>query len=268
VLAYTIAGFAILRCRSCGLLRTEVPEGFDPRTIYDRDYFQGGRGDGYFDYLGSEGHLEEEYAARLAFIRRFSPGGSLLDVGCATGGFLAHARHSFDVQGLDVSGFAVGEAIRKGLEVERASLEDAKGLRPPYDVVALFDTIEHLASPARTLRRANEVLRQDGHVVLSTGDASSAVARVLGAKWRLLTPPQHLWFFDARNLRLLLERSGFEIVAIERPWRRVPLSLAWHQIRRGRAGALPRALRRVVLPVNLFDAVTVAAKRSPTHASV
>ncbi len=259
---YAVKGWPILRCERCGLRWTDA-RGLDAASIYTEEYFQGGVPDGYFDYLGSERLLRDEYEARLALIRRHCRSGRLLEVGCATGGFLEIARKAFEVQGLDVSEFAANEARRKGLDVSCGTLLDSAtlDLDPPCDVIALFDTIEHLPEPAATLERAQARLSPGGTLVLSTGDAESPLARITGKRWRLMTPPQHLWFFGKKSLTTLLERLGFEVLAVEYPWRKVPISLAWYQLFRGAVGSLPDALGRLVLPVNLFDTMTVIARR-------
>lgn len=259
---YAVKGWPILRCERCGLRWTDA-RGLDAASIYTEAYFQGGVPDGYFDYLGSERLLRDEYEARLALIQRYRRGGRLLEVGCATGGFLQIARRAFEVRGLDVSAFAANEARRKGLDVSCGTLLDSAtlDLDPPCDVIALFDTIEHLPEPAATLERARARLSPGGTLVLSTGDAESPLARVTGKRWRLMTPPQHLWFFGKKSLTTLLSRLGFEVLAVEYPWRKVPISLAWYQLFRGAVGSLPDALGRLVLPVNLFDTMTLIARR-------
>lgn len=257
---FVVKGHPIRRCPSCGLLAAEVL-GFDAGRIYTEDYFQGGAPDGYFDYLGSEQLVGAEYEARLALLLRHVAAGRLLEVGCATGGFLACARSRFEVQGVDVSAFAVAEAREKGLDVRQGDVESAPGLEGPFDAAALFDTIEHLPAPRAALLRVSELLRPGGVVVLSTGDASSLVARASGRRWRLMTPPQHLWFFTRASMEALLARAGFEVLSITHAWRRVPVSLIWYQLFRGAARPLPSWLGRALVPVNLFDTMTVVARR-------
>jgi len=253
------AGYDIVRCRTCGLVRTAVPRGFAADAIYTEDYFQGRRPDGYFDYLSSETFLAEEYASRLDFVRSYVSTGRLLEVGCATGGFLAHARRHFSVQGVDVSNFAVQAAQAKGLEVECNSIEASTITKPPYDVVVMFDTVEHLPHPGEALARIHSLLSTRGYVFITTGDIGSAMARGLGKRWRLMTPPQHLWFFDRRTIGALLEAVGLRVSDVRYLWRRVPLSLAWYQVVRGKMGPLPFGLGNIVLPVNFHDTMTIVA---------
>jgi SAM-dependent methyltransferase len=257
---YTAKGYPIRRCPACGLLFAEVAD-FDANRIYTEAYFQGGAPDGYVDYLGSEPLLGAEYRQRLSWIRRYCASGRLLEVGCATGGFLACAREFFSVEGLDVSPFAVAEARRKGLRVFSGSVVSCEELTPPYDTVALFDTIEHLPAPRATLGRIFELLRPGGVIVLSTGDATSLLASLSGKRWRLMTPPQHLWFFSKKSLVTLLERVGFRVASVGYAWRRVPVSLIWYQLFRGAAPELLEAFGRLVIPVNLFDTMTVIARK-------
>ena len=257
---YVVKGHPIRRCSGCALLWADAPE-VEPQAIYTEAYFQGGVSDGYFDYLGSERLLGAEHRARLAFVRRHAAGGRLLEVGCATGGFLEVARSAFQVEGIDVSSYAAGKAREKGLDVRTGSLLDEDGPGPVYDVVAMFDTIEHLPAPRATMERVFASLRPGGVAILSTGDASSALARLTGRRWRLMTPPQHLWFFGRESIRALLGRVGFEVVEIAYPWRRVPVSLMYYQLVRGAARPLPGAIGGLVIPVNLFDTMTVVARR-------
>jgi SAM-dependent methyltransferase len=129
--AFRIKDFSVLRCQRCGLLWTQIARNFDPDLLYTQPYFQGGVSDGYFDYLGSEAFLTEEYRARLSLIRARLPVGRLLEIGCATGAFLQEAQGYYAVQGIDVSHFAVEAVRKKGLDVFCGHLETSDAVRPP-----------------------------------------------------------------------------------------------------------------------------------------
>ena len=259
--AFLIKGFAILRCPGCGLLWTRTAPDFDANLIYTEGYFQGETPDGYFDYLGSECFLTREYRARVSWIRDYLPQGRLFEIGCATGGFLQEAQRHYAVQGIDVSDFAVQAARQKGLDVSCGYFETMEALGPLYDAIVMFDTIEHVKDPLSTLRTVYANLRPGGFVFITTGDSQSLSARLLRSRWRLLTPPQHLWFFSVHNLSLLLERLGFCVLVSRHPWRFVPLTLMWYQLFRGRVRPLPRLLDSVVLPVNLYDIMLIVATK-------
>lgn len=258
---YQIKGYSISRCKNCGLMWTVIADEMNLQTIYTEDYFQGGVSDGYFDYLGSEKLLIREFQDRLKLVLAYQKSGRLLEIGCATGGFLEQARKYFTVQGIDVSEFAIGEARKKGLDVECAALESSRLVSPHYEVIVMFDAIEHLPNPAATLAKAYSLLSNGGYLLLTTGDTGSLMARILGSRWRLMTPPQHLWFFGRDNIDILLTRLGFVVQSVTHQWRNVPLSLIWYQLFRGKIRPLPEFLGRIVLPVNLFDTMTVVARK-------
>src|SRR4029453_13556318 len=92
--------------------------------------------------------------------------------------------------------------------------EEFVGQRGPFEVAAMLDVIEHLEAPDDVLACIYGALRTGGHVVITTGDWDSLFARIMGRHWRLMTPPQHLFFFSPTTIKLLLSRLGFEVVAI------------------------------------------------------
>jgi SAM-dependent methyltransferase len=258
---FTVKGFSIARCPGCKLLWTDTSPGFDTNSIYSEEYFQGGVPDGYSDYLGSEKLLAREFDARLEFVRSFQSGGKLFEIGCATGGFLRQAKEYFEAKGTDVSEFAIQAAREKGLDVRCGEFEASQVDAASYDVFVLFDTIEHLPDPIDTLRKVSECLRPGGVVFLTTGDSASLTARVCGSRWRLMTPPQHLWFFSRQSLTELLSDLGFEVLRVSYPWRLVPLQLIWYQLFRGGAKPLPKWFDSLAIPANLFDSMMVVARK-------
>jgi SAM-dependent methyltransferase len=254
----------VVRCAACGLARTLLPDGFDPRSIYSRDYFEGGQADGYAGYAESEATLRAEARRTLARLRRFASGGRLVEVGCAYGFFLLEARGVFEVAGFDVSTEASRAARERGLDVVTGEPDEgALAARGPFDAAVLLDTLEHLADPAATLRLLGRHLRPGGALLLTTGDLGSPLARLTGRRWRLMTPPQHLWFFTRRSLGLLLDAAGLRVAEMRHPAKLVPAGLVLHQLRRALPvpKALDAAAGRLALPVNLFDAVRVIAVR-------
>lgn len=259
---YEKNGCRVLRCDECGLGRTDA-SGFDPSAYYTDDYFSGGRADGYADYRSAEPILRREFAHVLRFIRRYKPTGRLLEIGCAYGFFLQEARAHFDVQGIEIAAEAAAYARQSGLEV-RQGLADAATLAPlgSFDVIVLLDVIEHLPDPAATMRLIAERLNPGGIVVMTTGDFASPVARIAGSHWRLMTPPQHLWFFTPDSMRRLARAQRLGIERVDHPWKLVPLSLILFQFGRmlGLRAAAP-ALGRVGVPVNLFDAMRVVMRK-------
>ena len=89
------------------------------------------------------------------------------------------------------------------------------------------------------------------------------VAKLAGVKWRLMTPPQHLWFFTPESMRRLSASLGLSMAHVDHPWKIVPASLIVFQLRRmlGFRGAAVAAASRIGVPVNLFDAMRVVLRK-------
>ncbi|MDF2995494.1 MAG: hypothetical protein K0R27_1131 [Xanthobacteraceae bacterium] len=259
---YTKAGYDIWQCEACGLGRTDAAS-FDPDTYYTADYFSGGHADGYADYLGTEGVLRREFAGTVDLIRRHCHSGRLLEIGCAYGFFLEEARRHFEVAGIELAEDAAEHCRKSGLNVLSGVADEEKlAALGDMDVIVLLDVIEHLPDPHETLSLCARHLRPGGIIVLTTGDFGSPLARWLGASWRLMTPPQHLWFFTAHSIERLSVRLGMRVEALDHPWKIVPASLVLFQLGRmfGRRATAPKA-SAIGLPVNLFDAMRVVLRR-------
>jgi SAM-dependent methyltransferase len=263
---YTSNGCDILQCNDCGLGRSDRIGGFDPAAYYTADYFTGRHPDGYPDYQGAEQVLRQEFARSVEFIRRFRPDGKLLELGCAYGFFLAEAARFFEATGIELAQDAADHARRMGLNVLQGAA-DEENLRQTgrVDVIVLFDVIEHLSKPHETLALCRQHLNPNGIIVITTGDFGSVVARVTGARWRLMTPPQHLWFFTQESVHRMSAGNGLAVEHLDHPWKFVPASLIIFQLQRmlGFAGARLTAASRLGVPVNLFDAMRIVLRKAP-----
>ena len=257
-------GCAIWQCVTCGLGRADTKD-FDPGAYYTADYFCGGRSDGYSDYRGAEPVLRREFAHSADFVRRFSDGSRLLDLGCAYGFFLKEAaKRHFEILGIELAEDAAESCRQAGLNVLSGIADEANMTRiGEVDVITMFDVIEHLPQPRESLALCVRYLKPGGVIVITTGDFASLAARWAGTKWRLMTPPQHLWFFTKESLRRMAATLGLTMEHFEHPAKIVPLSLIVFQLRRmiGLRGPLGAVANQVGIPVNLFDAMRVVLRK-------
>jgi SAM-dependent methyltransferase len=262
---YIVNKHSIYRCVDCGIGRTGAAD-FDRHSYYSEKYFSGGRSDGYADYAGSQSILRKEFRKLVGFVRGLTRGDRLLEVGCAYGFFLQEARKYFDVSGIEISDSATQACRDSGLNVNNAELT-ASALEPlgRFDAIVLLDVIEHLPDPAESFRLFNLHLNPGGIVILTTGDFASLMATIAGKRWRLMTPPQHLWFFTPASLRLFAASNGLTVESIEHPWKLVPLSLIGFQLRRmAGLGGGPFSIPDIAIPLNLFDAMRVVLRKNAT----
>lgn len=226
---------------------------------------------------------------RVVTGRRSRPG-RLLDVGCGKGLFLdAMRRRGWEVAGVDFTPAAVSIARERfGLDVFEGTFEQAKYPNASFDVVTLWNVIEHVPDPPATIREIGRVLRPGGLVVMATPNADAFDARLFGRYWALWEAPRHFNVFTPATLGRLFEANGFGSVtaqSIVSTWFGFVTSLQyiWEE-RRGvelvpGEGRRPfwdtmlpfQALRALVLPYNwLTDRVgagstmVVCADRLPT----
>lgn len=260
---YAKNGCDILRCEQCGLGRAQTA-GFDPECYYTSDYFYGKHSDGYADYVGTEQILRREFARTVEFIAKFRSSGRLLEVGCAYGFFLREANRLFDVSGIELAEDAAEHCRRVGLNVFTGQADETLLERfGIVDVIVMLDVIEHLFAPRDTIALLVNHLNPGGILVITTGDFGSLSSRVAGAHWRLMTPPQHLWFFSPASMRAMAVSVGLEVEHLDHPWKFVPLSLIIFQLARI-VGLRPHriaALGRLGLPVNLFDTMRIVLRK-------
>lgn len=265
VFRFDLNGCSIWQCHDCGIGRTVVAD-FDPAIYYTSDYFSGQCSDGYADYLGAEPVLRREFAHSVAFIRRFVRTGKLLELGSAYGFFLKEAERHFDVVGIELAEGAAEHARRSGLRV-LSGMADTENMQQlgTFDVIVLFDVIEHLPEPHATLALCERHLRPGGIIVITTGDFNSLLAKLGGIKWRLMTPPQHLWYFTQLSLRRMASGLGLSLEYADHPWKLVPFSLIIFQLRR-MLGLRSRGetTSRFGVPLNLFDAMRVVMRKPPS----
>jgi len=149
-----------------------------------------------------------------------APRGRLLDVGCSKGHFLELAQASgWEVVGVELNRRAVEEARARGLDVRQGDLTDSALDDESFDVVTLFDVLEHTVAPRATLAACHRLLKPGGLLVVTTPDIGGLVPRAtyglfactMGA-WEHPTPPGHLVQFSRRTLRQALAAEGFAIL--------------------------------------------------------
>lgn len=160
---------------------------------------------GYFDPALKEEHarlLWQSMGRQVSNVRR------LLDVGAGMGSFVHVARQAgVDAVGTELSETGVRRARELyGLDLFCGPLAELPTTEP-FDLVTLWDVIEHCLRPDRMLLESAERLRDGGVLMLSTGNYESVDRLALGSRWYLWLA-DHYHFFSPSGMRRLAERLG------------------------------------------------------------
>jgi SAM-dependent methyltransferase len=213
--------FEISVCRSCAHIYTSLRPDYD--TLFSKFY-----PDDYLCYGGAglmdRTRMAGQAAQRAKMIKRIFIGQDLvrlLEVGCATGEFLKTCRRRF---GWEVAGIEPNRRLSDALNCEGypvvpSTLEEAEIPAERYDVVALFNVLEHLWDSVCSLKRINRMLKPGGLVVVEIPDFDSPSRKRLGKYWFMYHLPRHLSHFTQASLTSLMEECGFEKVDMFKQFR-------------------------------------------------
>jgi SAM-dependent methyltransferase len=209
----TIYGGLLSRCLDCGLAFTAAT----PILEYGESYFVGDQGSGYdFESAFSTTLDTARFTDELDRIEAQGLRGSVLDVGCATGQFLAIAKaRGWTVAGVEVSDFARERAGERTGETIHRSV----GELPPgsYDVVTLHHVLEHIEDPIAFLR--DEIRPRVGRrLLVEVPNFSSLASRADGPRWRDLRPEQHVSHFSPESLEQCAAAAGFRVLRVYTLW--------------------------------------------------
>lgn len=265
-------GFDILRCNNCGLIfRKDLPSVRELNRIYSDEYFisSDNTGAGYLNYISDGLFFRMNGRRKLDVLEYYAEKGKILDVGCAAGFFLKEAKdRGWQTAGIELSE-TMADWAKKNFELGIIVGDFRKAeFLGQFDVITMWDYLEHSLDPMGDLERANRFLKQGGILAFSTGDTSSLVACLSGKRWHLLTPRHHNYYFSRTNLDQYLEKNRFKIIRTDYDFNYYPIRYLFHKLRTMFHFRLLDNLAVTVgksrvgswaIPVNFFDIVTVYA---------
>jgi SAM-dependent methyltransferase len=173
---------------------------------YSEEYYQFSRPE-----AGAKGFVDRvrDGYIRRQILRRV-PGGRLLDVGCGLGLFLETMRAEFELYGVDLSEYAIGQAGRRlpGARLTVASLTDGLPFDETFDVVTAINIYEHLEDPGAGLDAVRSALRPGGLLVAHLPTIGNRVqARMYAGSYD--RDPTHIYRPSGAAFSRLAERHGF-----------------------------------------------------------
>ena len=199
-----------LHCDDCGLIWKDSLKCPDDRT-YDAAYFakQG--------YKERKAHRIRKSHLLFEIIEASIPQpGTMLEIGPGMGEAMECARQrGWQVQGLDISDFAIAECAKDGFDVKKGSLE-GHSLDQKYDLLFMKHVLEHYRDPFKALKEAGKLLNDGGLLFTVVPDARYPQAEKLRNEHRFYryedNGVEHHVYFNAETLRRALMHSGFDIV--------------------------------------------------------
>lgn len=215
--------FDVVRCSSCGLMRT------NPRPSPDTIGFY--YPDDYGPYLGTRIQHTNKKATntiksllkplfRKLFNFNTTPlpqqtVGRLLEIGCASGSFLhLMAAKGWQVQGVEFSEKAAQATQELGYGVHVGPLETTLDTKESYDLIVGWMVLEHLHDPIGGLRKLREWAKQGAWLVLSVPNAGSFEFNFFKSRWYALQLPTHLHHFTPDTVEKVLAASGWKLEKI------------------------------------------------------
>lgn len=209
--------YRVSRCSGCGFVfAAPRPTPEQLADFYGSEYFALRSDDrlGYRNYRD----LGELNARRMwhVFAGRLVPpdaGRRILDVGCATGGFLAEASAAgWQCTGVELSADAAQVGREQfGLNVIVGDIHSPDLHVGSFDVLTMWHVLEHLIDPVAALRRARDLLAAGGYLFIELPNWGSLGRIVKGLRWAQLKPPEHINFFTPKSLALACRSAGFTV---------------------------------------------------------
>jgi 2-polyprenyl-3-methyl-5-hydroxy-6-metoxy-1,4-benzoquinol methylase len=233
------------KCADCGFVQCDMS---DVTVYYERLEDK--------EYIDSGEQRALQFHKLLNQVARFiPPNGKILDIGAGSGLFVKEALlEGYSATGIEPSKYLADKAKEDGLPVVCGTFPRDCAV-DKYDSVFLTDVIEHLTNPVNMLAALAEYLTDDGVVVITTPDVSSAAARLLGPRWwhyRIA----HVGYYDKRTLAAIMSKAGFVPTA----WKYAKWYFSADYIVKRLSRYLPFLSplakivpSRVIMPVNLFD---------------
>jgi SAM-dependent methyltransferase len=217
--------FIVAECEKCGLVflnprytGAELMAAYPDEQYNDRSgYFSGSilfKRSGAVPAIRLRGEIVESSRniERMERICHFKKSGRALDIGCCNGSFLALLQQNgWDAYGIDFSSAAIENARREFSQEQTfcGELLDAGYPDNYFDVITMYDTIEHVPNPRAVLQEIKRISKPDALLVIQTNDFGSFNARLMPRS--LIFPAQHLYYFRKRDLVRILRSLDYEL---------------------------------------------------------
>lgn len=209
-LQVTATAFQLVRCASCSLVYQNPRVGLASIGKYYAGEYYTSRAGRRQDQAREQVRVQREIRKRQIVEGLGCAPGTVLDVGCANGDFLAEMQQSgWRVAGVEFS----AEAARYGREhfgipVVAGDLEDRPDDGTRFDLITMWGVLPHLPRPLQAIRAAARLLTDRGRLVICCANIESLAFRFSRGAWGHLDQPRHFCMYSPMTVRRLLTAGG------------------------------------------------------------
>jgi 2-polyprenyl-3-methyl-5-hydroxy-6-metoxy-1,4-benzoquinol methylase len=210
--------FSLMECQECGLIYLNPRPGVEELDRYYPEDYQP-----FLKAIADEPTLFKRLDRRYGLykrcnevIKRAGHSGRVLDIGCATGIFLEGMRvRGWQPDGVELSEFAANYARERfGLPVFTGTLEEALYPDKQFDLITMWDVLEHVPDPGSTLTEINRILKPGGWLVLSLPNPLAWERYWFSQYWAGWDVPRHFQLFTPVVLERYLRQAGLQMAEI------------------------------------------------------
>lgn len=203
----TLENFSIVCCQSCGSgFTSPIPSNLEP--YYPKLYRAYGK--------LTLGILEFFYSRRVdRWIKEIGTSKSVLEIGCGAGLMLSSfSKKRWQVLGLERNEQVAAHARDShGINVLSCDISDLR-VDEKFDLIVLFNVLEHLMDPVSTLEECKKRLAHGGRIIISVPDFGSWQSLFGRGDWLHLDVPRHITHFTKKGLSAIFSKIGLEIERI------------------------------------------------------
>jgi len=210
--------FDIDKCENCGVCFTNPFLSASEYSNYHKTHQVAFNGSGDEETIDEYIKNKEEqwlklgYKYRIERIISIKPGVKrLLDIGCGAGLYLDYLKNKgYSVEGIELSPWGYNIAKNKlGLKVHNDLIENLEPPKVKFDVITLYDVIEHTTNPNTFLQEIKKWLKKDGLMIINVPNIDSKISKHAGKYWNKLSPPDHTLHFNEKSISYLLNKNGY-----------------------------------------------------------
>jgi len=164
-------------------------------------------------------HLVKKRAInqKIGLIQYWQSGtGTVLDIGCGTGDFLAEAKkNNWKTVGMEPSSKAKTSAKQKGICLVESydELEDHY-----FDVITMWHVLEHVSDLENQIKELKRLVKPTGTIIIAVPNFKSFDASYYGVFWAAYDVPRHLWHFSKTAIEKLFAKQNLKLKKVNPMW--------------------------------------------------